>query len=76
MAPRLSAADFKSRSAAQAMYPDDDETEEPYAVGLDKATKAMRRKKRPKKLLSNAERRGGSPLGGQAVQRSVLGAKR
>jgi hypothetical protein len=74
MAPRLSAADFKSQ--AQRLYPEDEETNPAEGLDLSRQSKAFKRKKKKARLLTNAERQGASPLGGQAVQRSVLGAKR
>jgi hypothetical protein len=65
MAARLTAADFKSRSQAERLYPAD-EPDQPYAVGLDKASKAFKKKKGKKKFLSDRERGARSILGGSA----------
>ena len=75
MAPRLSSSDFAKRSQAQRIYPED-ETNPAEGLDLSRQSKAFKRKKKKARLLSNKERSFSSPLGGQAVQRSVLGAKR
>jgi hypothetical protein len=76
MAPRLSSSDFAKRSQAQRIYPEDEETNPAEGLDLSRQSKAFKRKKKKARLLSNKERSFSSPLGGQAVQRSVLGAKR
>jgi hypothetical protein len=73
MAPRLSAADFKSRSQAERLYgASDADADDQHLLELSRQTKAVRKKKSKRKFLDNKTRGARSILGGSA---SIKGRK-